>query len=523
MKEKLSSLQKKEKIKFLLSEHRELKLIKKLDELTDKYRALDKLISSSLKILLRYFNCETAAFLQLEGNDGSHSLPDQGFLFSSMHPEPPENMKEMVKQILIAFLTEPRDLVSVNSPTKEQQKAGIKNYIMVPMILRSQIEGAFLISNRARDFDLSDGAALKQACSQLDNAVEFCRYVKEHKKVTQNLKKQTRELQILYEMSLSLSYGYDFETLSRRILENVLELLKLDRASIMKFDSKLDELHTIVVVGEKQKVRLVKLGMGKGIAGLVLTNGKPILAPLGSEDNRFIPYDFAGIKPKKIFSLACIPLMADETPIGIINFSTLSSKKSIKQKHMETLTVASHMISLALQRQQFYQLSIKDELTGLFCFRYFKERLEEEVTRCRRYKIPFSLLLFDLDHFKKINDTYGHPFGNVVLKKVSEILLKNIRIGVDMPARFGGEELSIILPHTESEGAEIVAQRIRNQIETLDLEFENKPVPITISGGISTFPHHSDTPDGVLKAADQALYKAKEEGRNRIIVAEKKK
>jgi len=119
--------------------------------------------------------------------------------------------------------------------------------------------------------------------------------------------------------------------------------------------------------------------------------------------------------------------------------------------------------------------------------------------------MSFSLIIFDLDHFKSVNDNYGHPFGNVVLKEVSAILIQNIRVGVDMPARFGGEELVVVLPHTEAPGAEIVAGRIRKQVENLALKANDQPVKITISGGIACFPTHADDGETLLKKADEAL------------------
>ena len=172
-----------------------------------------------------------------------------------------------------------------------------------------------------------------------------------------------------------------------------------------------------------------------------------------------------------------------------------------------------------MQRQTYYQLSIKDELTDLYTFRYFKERLNEESNRARRYKMAFTLVIMDLDHFKNVNDTYGHPFGNKVLQAVAGVLHNTIRSGVDMAARFGGEEMALILPHTGEQGGFILAERIRSKVEALVLKFEGGPVKITISGGLATFPTHGETAEAMLEASDQALYFSKENGRNRITVA----
>ena len=516
---KLSALKGKEKIRFLKEKYRELQLISKLDRVTDRYRVLDKLIYKSLKILVSFFNCEIGAFMEGQNISPAATEVNSGFIFASCVNEHPEGVKETTRKLLNNFLREPKGGLIQNFENPDENKSEIKNYIIVPMILRNDIEGAFLLANRSQAFGEKDVVSLRNACAQLDNAVEFCRYVSENKEANQSLTRQKRELEILYAMSLSLNHGYDLDTLLRKILENVMNLLKIDRASVMKYDAKSDNLQTIAVIGEKQNCRLARLAMGKGIAGLVLASGKPIFAPLGSEDRRFLPFSDTGIRVKKIYSFACIPLVAKDSVIGVINFSMLSPKKSIRPNSLDTLSVASNMISLAFQRQEFYQMSIKDELTGLYAFRHFKDRLAEESMRCRRYKMAFSLILFDLDHFKSVNDTYGHPFGNVVLKEVSAILIQNIRVGVDIPARFGGEELVVILPHTDAAGAEIVAQRIRKQVESLALKANDQQVKITISGGISCFPMHADDGETLLKKADEALYAAKDQGRNRVIIA----
>ncbi len=511
---KLKEIPLEERGKFLSLKYKELMLIHRVDRITDRHTSVSRLLEKSLQLIIGFFKCRTAAFLL---GDGSWRK-DQGFFFVTEQP-PTEAEKQAVKSLLISFMAEPQVQCLVNEPSAEQKNAGITNHLLIPMIINSEFAGAFFIANREEDFGDRDLHFLRVISSQLDNAVIYARFKEEYKKTTTSLKQRARELNILYEMSLSLGLGYDFETLAQKVLESSMQLVNVDRASLMLYDPKTDDLKTSVICGEKQKIRLVRLGMGKGIAGLALTSGQPVIAPLGSDDERFVPFEFSGIKPRRIYSLLCIPLLDSDKAIGVINFAMLSRKKTFSGKDTETLSVAAHLIAMALQRQQFYQMSIKDELTGLYSFRYFKERLKEEVTRSKRYKMVGSLVIFDLDHFKSVNDTYGHPFGNVVLKAAADVLKNTVRQGVDLPVRFGGEELAVILPHTNDQGALILAERIRAKIETLALTFEGKPVKVTISGGIAAFPTHGDDSDLVLKKADDALYRAKQGGRNRIEMA----
>ncbi len=513
---KLADVPREERDTFLRWKYRELQLVKQVDKLTDRHLTMGHLIRASLEVIHRFFDCEVAGFQILGGG----RRKDGGFFFSTRRAGQEEDLRAATQEILNGYLNEPFADLMVNEPVSALKGKGIRNYLVYPMAIKSQLEGAFFVANRDRPFDENDLHFIGVISSQLDNGVVHARVLEDHKKANNALQQRARELEALYEMSLSLSFGYDFETLAQKVLQSAMTLVSVDRISIMVYDPKIDELRTIFVLGEKQKIKLVKLTMGKGIAGLALLSRKPIVAPMGSEDDRFIPFEFPSFKPRKIYSLICIPLLAGEKPLGVMNFSILTRKKVFSGKDLETLSVAAHLISLALQRQQFYQLSIKDELTDLFTFRYFKERLAEEANRARRYKMAFSLIILDLDKFKSINDTYGHPFGNIVLQAVAGVLHNTIRNGVDMAARFGGEEMALILPHTGEQGTFILAERIRAKVESLVFEHDGKPVKITISGGLATFPTHGETAEELLEAADAALYRSKEEGRNRMTVAE---
>ena len=161
----------------------------------------------------------------------------------------------------------------------------------------------------------------------------------------------------------------------------------------------------------------------------------------------------------------------------------------------------------------FASTASKDGLTGLYDQATFKHRLKEEMERQIRYGNPFTLVMFDLDHFKKINDTYGHAEGDMVLKKVSDILLAQAR-KMDTAARYGGEEFAVILPEVEESSAFIFAERLRQAVEE---NFENGDFPVTISVGLASCrPDVEETPDNLIRKADAQLYKSKESGRNRV-------
>ncbi|MDO8141980.1 MAG: GGDEF domain-containing protein [Candidatus Brocadiales bacterium] len=177
--------------------------------------------------------------------------------------------------------------------------------------------------------------------------------------------------------------------------------------------------------------------------------------------------------------------------------------------------------SLNEQNRRIFELSIRDYLTEVFNCRYFYERLEEEIKRAERYKSAFSLIILDIDHFKKYNDAHGHQAGDRVLKDVASFLKKHIR-DHDLIARYGGEEFSVILPETVRDVAINLAERLRIAVSDQPFPFvETQPDKrLTVSIGIATFPDDAKSIDDLVKVADRALYRAKENGRNRVETAE---
>ncbi len=165
--------------------------------------------------------------------------------------------------------------------------------------------------------------------------------------------------------------------------------------------------------------------------------------------------------------------------------------------------------------EKTFKTSRYDSLTGLFNRLSFDEELSREISRARRYDTDLSLLFFDLDDFKKVNDIYGHPVGDMVLKKVANTIMSGKRTE-DIAARYGGEELVLILPKTGKNNALIVGERIRGEVENMRLEHEGEKITLTISGGLASYPVNATDASELIKCADNALYRAKGSGKNNI-------
>ncbi|MDD2308594.1 MAG: GGDEF domain-containing protein [Desulfuromonadaceae bacterium] len=177
--------------------------------------------------------------------------------------------------------------------------------------------------------------------------------------------------------------------------------------------------------------------------------------------------------------------------------------------------IVQDVTELATYEQKLVEMNTKDALTGIYNRRFLESRLQEECDRQRRHSRPLSLIMIDIDFFKKVNDTYGHQCGDMVLQSVAAKAATVIR-NTDFIARYGGEEFCCLLPETPADAAETVAEHIRAHIEKMENSFEGNSVKVTISLGISDFVAE-DTPDTFLKRADDALYQAKHSGRNRFI------
>jgi diguanylate cyclase (GGDEF)-like protein len=217
----------------------------------------------------------------------------------------------------------------------------------------------------------------------------------------------------------------------------------------------------------------------------------------------------------------CIPMIAQGDAIGVFSFSDGNAVLSDPQQRL--VVAISEQVTLALAnlrlRETLRQQSIRDPLTGLYNRRYLEDSAEREFRRSERHQKPVSVLMLDVDHFKRFNDTFGHDAGDAMLREVGQVIKSNIR-REDIACRFGGEELAIIMPDSPLDRAVERATAIANQIRHLDLAVQGQTVGrVTLSIGIAAFPNPGGDWKSVLHAADRALYRAKREGRDRIVLA----
>lgn len=220
------------------------------------------------------------------------------------------------------------------------------------------------------------------------------------------------------------------------------------------------------------------------------------------------------------FSLI-VPMIAENRVRGIIRMDREGELAfPFTEDDLHKLSILCAQIAILLRRTQLYEevnrLAISDGLTGVYVHRYFQENLSLEVKRAVAYKETMSLLMIDIDYFKKYNDLYGHLAGDEILRKIAAFLKSSVR-ETDIVARYGGEEFAIILLLQDKEQAKEVAERIRAGVENISVDVNNTTTKVTISIGVASLPDDGKTPDELLAKADKALYEAKQRGRNCVV------
>ncbi len=343
-------------------------------------------------------------------------------------------------------------------------------------------------------------------------------YMQSLKKANLLLNRRVNELTILYDVSQAVNQTDDLDELLIIILESMLKGVNSTKGSIMLIDEKTETLILRALKGpdivEKSKrTRIFKLG--EGIAGEVARTGKAIIANKGYDDPRYLIRD-EHKEDYEVKKLLCVPMINNDKVTGVVNITNKKQDKDYDDDDLNLISTVATQIAVIIERSRLHTLAITDGLTQLYIHRYFQIRLDEEILRSERYGYQLALIMFDIDHFKKFNDTYGHQQGDIVLIEVAKIVRESVRTKVDIPARYGGEEFTIILPEQSVQGGKIFAERLRKLIEAKEFPGQDKPLHVTISMGVGCYPMDATEKSELIKKTDEALYFSKKHGRNQV-------
>ena len=311
---------------------------------------------------------------------------------------------------------------------------------------------------------------------------------------------QNEELTLLYTMVERLSKTIDLEELKRIVADILADTLGADEVDIiLPKDNKGYRVFTMLV--GKDKIMRKKID-----------RNDPMLLLINNWLNGGIDRENISKDGKRVY----MPIAKGDTRLALIGVRKIGG--TFDPQRLRLIRAISGHIAIAFENARLYYIAITDELTHLYTQRHFRYCIAREFSYFEKYGEKITLLMLDIDDFKKINDTYGHTVGDSVLKGVAQCILSSIRDN-DLAFRYGGEEFTVFLPSTDAGGGRIAAERTRKNIENSVFEKGTHNLRVTMSIGVSTCPDNAHTAKDLILTADKALYKAKETGKNKVIVS----
>ena len=394
--------------------------------------------------------------------------------------------------------------------------------LVFPMRIKDHFVGLLLLTEKKNgepynksDFELFQ-AIVGLASTSINNAMLF-----EKSEETKNdLDHKVFNLMTLQQASKVLCSTLNLEELINISIDMFLETVWANKGVLMLSSD--DNPHEFEVKAFKgitaEEIEDLKRNAAES---WVMTTIEKELKPIFAQELTGKSYQSYTAINKELPFAVYVPMLKEGELYGIVKVGPKINGEAFSDNDLEFFETLASQAVIAFENARLYSLAITDSITKLYVHRYFQFRLEEEVARSRRYNSTISLLMCDIDHFKNVNDTFGHQQGDCILREVSRIIRKNVR-NTDIPCRYGGEEFAIILPETTQQDAKIVAERIRRDV--CEFEFPSiipgqPPVRCSISIGVAGFPLNADNKDQLIQKADAALYVAKDTGRNKVVLS----
>ena len=337
-----------------------------------------------------------------------------------------------------------------------------------------------------------------------------------------NLSNLKQELDFFEEVSKTLTSTLDLNNILSTIMNNAKKLIKAEAWSFLLVDQETGDLVFEKTSGKKDNKKIIKKvrrKIGEGIAGWVAQELIPVVVPDVSADPRFSSKVDKQIT-FKTKTIMCVPIMSKGHILGVLEIVNKTTNEPFTKDDLNLILRIVDHAAIAIERASLYQkmeeLSITDDLTKLFNTRYLDRTLEIEINRANRHRTSLSLIFMDVDHFKTINDNYGHLVGSKMLVEMGQLLIKCLRT-IDIVARYGGDEFVIVLPQTTPSSAIQIAERIRKSVEhNVFLKKDSYSLKMTASFGVASYPESAKSKEDLLRLADEAMYRVKYQTRNGV-------
>lgn len=384
----------------------------------------------------------------------------------------------------------------------------------VPVVEQAHVRGLIVMDRPLRDPFTSHEEELATA------AARFMLRAVQNERVFVQLECAKREQDKLYRAANALASASTEAHVIEAGVSSAREFASFDFAVVTLYDAVRNE-HEICAVSGDGAGELVgkRFRHNTGLVGMAVANRHPLPYRGDYDGARQIVFT-RQLSPPALKSLLVLPLLVHDTPLGTLVLGAVR-RAALGDAVRPTLEVlASHMavsLSNARMLKRLEEMATTDGLTGLLNKRALTEASLQKLRSAQRFNKPLSVLICDLDHFKTINDTYGHDIGDDVIRGFADIL-KRVKRDIDVVGRFGGEEFVLVCEHTDCRGAQHLGDRIRSELEATSFPVESGHFRITCSVGVATFPAAGTQWEGLFKSADEALYAAKRGGRNRVTV-----
>jgi len=402
--------------------------------------------------------------------------------------------------------------------------------MIVPLVVKENLVGCLLLGDKLdkSTYSGTDQILLAMIARQVSMDIYKFSLMEDLKQTSDKLRKQKAELveanlgvQKMSEISMRFISILDENKLFQSILDEMLSSTSATKGVIFKVDYGRDAL-TMICCKNTEPFSQRDLLPYRSVEALTRTieSGEPHICMV--EGGRiwqvearyalFVPiHNKSREGENALVSYVMAVFDKEKRGGGVLTFN---------ERDEAILVSFANYASILIETVRNYELATKDSMTHLYVRRFFDQRMLEQIEKANQLNKVFSLLIMDIDKFKHVNDTFGHPIGDQVIKLVAATIQRNIRTEVDIPARYGGEEFTILMPEADTERAMMVAERIRQAVEATDVSHLVTGRNITVSIGIATYPEHGNNPKQLMEASDVALYRSKTGGRNRVSVFE---